>query len=135
MANLGLGKTDKVTPLSEQAAIDLGAEIINDLVIVVCALSIYLFVESIPSKSHQAEEERRRAESEVLRRVVYQQSQEIEDLTHRLEKLERRCQPTNMFSQIAEEVSKELTTDNKFKELTPDKVQKELNAIEVKSKS
>ncbi|XP_052769364.1 optic atrophy 3 protein homolog [Mya arenaria] len=108
LANLGFGKVKDVQPLSEQAAIELGAEMINDLVVICCALSIYLFIESIPNPSQRAEAERKKEEMDVLKKAVYQQSVELEEQAVRLKELEKLLTSKTMYSSTTSKVIKDL---------------------------
>lgn len=84
-----MGKVKKVQPLSEQAAIDLGVEIINDLVLIVCGLAIYLFIESRPSKSKDRDDTCKPEDIEKLKQVLLMQKLELERQSAKISRLER----------------------------------------------
>lgn len=84
-----MGKVKKVQPLTEQAAIDLGVEIINDLVLIGCGLAIYLFIESRPSKSKDRDDMCKPEDIEKLKQVLLMQKLELERQSAKISRLER----------------------------------------------
>lgn len=85
-----MGKVKKVQPLSEQAAIDLGIELINDLVLIFCGLAIYILIESAPyGKSKEKEEVVKPEEIAKLKQTVLMQKLELERQAAKISRLER----------------------------------------------
>lgn len=84
-----MGKVKKVQPLTEQAAIDLGVEIINDLVLIMCGLAIYLFIESRPSKSKDRDDMCKPEDIKKLKQVLLMQKLELERQSAKISRLER----------------------------------------------
>lgn len=85
---LGMGKVKKVQPLSEQAAIELGVELINDIVLIVCGLAIYLFIESRPSKPKE-DDSIKPEDIEKLKNTLLVQKLELERQAAKISRLER----------------------------------------------
>ncbi|XP_045174066.1 putative OPA3-like protein CG13603 [Mercenaria mercenaria] len=106
---LGMGKVKKVTPLSEQAAIDLGVEILGDTVVIVCALAIYILIEARSSKHKEHEEELKEEEMRSLKELVVFQSIELETQGAKLREFERILNGSTMYSKTSERVVAEFS--------------------------
>lgn len=106
---LGMGKVKNVTPLSEQAAIDLGVEILGDAVVIACALGIYMLVETRQSKHKEHEEELKFEEMRSLKELVVYQSTQIESLDVKVKELEQILNGSTMYSETSERVVAEFT--------------------------
>lgn len=106
---LGMGKVKNVTPLSEQAAIDLGVEILGDAVVIACALGIYMLVETRQSRHKEHEEELKFEEMRSLKELVVYQSTQIESLDVKVKELEQILNGSTMYSETSERVVAEFT--------------------------
>ncbi|KAH3857347.1 hypothetical protein DPMN_099954 [Dreissena polymorpha] len=91
-------KTTAVKPLSEQAAIDLTTEIINDVVIVVCGLAVYMLFQ------HKSDDGPKEEELDTLKKLVYNQTIELERLSKKVEILDEKLSRSTMFSKTASRV-------------------------------
>ena len=113
-----MGKVKKVQPLSEQAAIDLGVEIINDLVLIVCGLAIYLLIESRPLKSKEKDNDVNPEDIEKLKNMVLQQKLELGRQASKISRLERiiviNAGTSKFSSQTLLESSPDTEIDRKF---------------------
>ena len=104
-----MGKVKKVKPLSEQDALNLGTEILGDLVIVVCFLGIYVFVEARSSKQKEEAEEEKEREMKELKDLVSEQGVVLEIQAARLREMERLLHSKTMYSKTSERVMNEYT--------------------------
>ena len=86
---MGMGRLKAVKPLSEEAAIELGTEIIGDLVIIFCALGIYVFFEARSSRSKEAEEELKEEEIKELKKTIDDQGAQLIKQSVKIRELEQ----------------------------------------------
>lgn len=115
---LGMGKVKNVTPLSEQAAIDLGVEILGDMVVIGCALGIYIFIEARQSKHKEHEEELKLEEMRSLKELVVYQSTQIESMDIKIREMEQILNGSTMYTETSERVVAELSDMDRDKSKT-----------------
>ncbi|KAL4237384.1 Optic atrophy 3 protein [Mactra antiquata] len=111
---LGMGKVKEVKPLSEKAAIDLGVNIVGDIVMVLCALGIYYGFENRPGSKHkEREEEERVEEMRVLKEAVMYQSDKLDQQAERIKELERVLGAPTIFTSISDKVKASMSDNEK----------------------
>lgn len=115
---LGMGKVKNVKPLSEKAAIDLGANIVGDIVMILCALGIYYLFEKSGPSSTSKEEELRAEEIQILKETVVHQSVELERQADKLKVFERILGGDTIYSKMSERVMAEMTENKKIQTKT-----------------
>lgn len=113
-----MGKVKNVTPLSEQAAIDLGVEILGDMVVIGCALGIYIFIEARQSKHKEHEEELKLEEMRSLKELVVYQSTQIESMDIKIREMEQILNGSTMYTETSERVVAELSDMDRDKSKT-----------------
>ena len=113
---LGLGKTKNVQPLTPEAALELGTEMVGDLVIILCGLGIYLVVDSRGSSKGKDSDAVNRIEEEIksLRETVSKQTVQLEEQALKIEEVESLLK-NNMFSETSVKVIKQLNEETNKK--------------------
>ena len=113
---LGMGKPKNVKPLTPEAALELGTEIVGDLVIILCGLAIYIVVDSrgaFKSKDTTAAD-KTSEEIDSLKQSVIDLNIRLEEQTEKLQNIESLLQQ-NMYSETSSKVLKQLDEETRRK--------------------
>lgn len=108
---LGLGKPKEVKPLTPEAAMELGTEIVGDLVIILCGLGIYILFESRGAfKSKDTTLDKTIEEVNLLKERVKELNSKLDEQTDKLQNIESMLKQ-NMYSETSEKVLKRLDVE------------------------
>ena len=110
---LGFGKTKKVQEMTEEAALELGTEMVGDIVIILSGLAIYMLVDA-RSKSKESSMDRVLVELNTLKETVKEQNDRLYDQAIKIDKIETLLKH-NMYSETARKVIKEITDETNKK--------------------
>ena len=112
---LGMGKTKNVKPLTPEAALELGTEIVGDLVIILCGLTIYILVDSRGAfKSKDTTADKTAKEISSLKQTVTDLNIRLEEQAEKLQTIESLLQQ-NMYSETSSKVLKQLDDETSRK--------------------
>ena len=110
-----MGKTKQVQPLTPEAALELGTDMVGDFVIIVCGLGIYLLVDSRGSKNKDTDSVKRiEEELKTLRETVKEQTMKLEEQAVKIEEVDELLK-NNMYSETAIKVLKQLNEETNKK--------------------
>ena len=110
---LGFGKTKKVQEMTEEAALELGTEMVGDIVIILSGLAIYMLVDA-RSKSKESSMDRVLVELNTLKETVKEQNDRLYDQAIKIDEIETLLKH-NMYSETARKVIKEITDETNKK--------------------
>ena len=109
-----MGKPKNVKPLTPEAALELGTEMVGDLVIILCGLAIYIVVDSrgaFKSKDTSAAD-KTAEEIDSLKQSVIDLNIKLEEQTEKLKNIESLLQQ-NMYSETSRKVLKQLDEETR----------------------
>ena len=102
-----MSEIKEVKPLSEQVAIDLGVELLGDVVVITCTIAISIFIENRLSRHKEQEEKLKYEEMKSLKQLVVFQTIELEKQAAKLRELESIFDGSTMYSETSERVMDE----------------------------